>query len=432
MIELKNGADLELAIATAKNRFSKNWKNTTKTWSELVNRLSTTHRTHETVADYRKMGKDEQSNIKDIGGFVGGELRDGQRRNGHVLSRSMVTLDADFAPVDFWEDVETFTTYAVVAYSTHKHTPDKPRLRLIIPLSRKVTPEEYEAIARKLAADIGIDYFDDTTYEPTRLMYWPSTSKDGTFFFRYVDAPILDPDTILSSYTDWRDASFWPESSRCSTIRKKTADKQGDPLAKTGLIGAFCRAYTIQDAIAKFLPDVYLPCRTEGRYTYAKGSTAAGLVIYEDKFAYSNHGTDPISGQLCNAFDLVRIHLFGELDADAGDVATSKLPSWAKMMELAGKDEETRYQIGADKLEAAAEDFGEELKDPENKEWLKKLTTTKTGAYEATIANLKLIIKNDPNLRGIGGRDLFRNRYNVTQKLPWQRTGQTWTDLDTT
>ena len=430
MIELKNGADLELAIATAKNRFSKNWKNTTKTWSELVNRLSTTHRTHETVADYRKMGKDEQSNIKDIGGFVGGELRDGQRRNGHVLSRSMVTLDADFAPVDFWEDVETFTTYAVVAYSTHKHTPDKPRLRLIIPLSRKVTPEEYEAIARKLAADIGIDYFDDTTYEPTRLMYWPSTSKDGTFFFRYVDAPILDPDTILSSYTDWRDASFWPESSRCSTIRKKTADKQGDPLAKSGLIGAFCRAYTIQDAIAKFLPDVYLPCRTEGRYTYAKGSTAAGLVVYEDKFAYSNHGTDPISGQLCNAFDLVRIHLFGELDVDAGDVATSKLPSWAKMMELAGKDEETRYQIGADKLEAAAEDFGEELKDPENKEWLKKLTTTKTGAYEATIANLKLIIKNDPNLRGIGGRDLFRNRYNVTQKLPWQRTGQTWTDLD--
>ena len=100
-------------------------------------------------------------------------------------------------------------------------------------------------------------------------------------------------------------------------IVHKQAKRQGDPLTKEGLIGAFCRTYSIEAAIETFLIDVYLPCSVPDRYTYAGGSTAAGLVLYDDKFAYSNHGTDPASGKLCNAFDLVRIHKFGELDEDA-------------------------------------------------------------------------------------------------------------------
>ena len=35
---------------------------------------------------------------------------------------------------------------------------------------------EYPAVARKVAQEIGMDMFDDTTYQPHRLMYWPSTS----------------------------------------------------------------------------------------------------------------------------------------------------------------------------------------------------------------------------------------------------------------
>ena len=217
MAKLKHGGDLKIALATGKKRESLKWKNTTITWAELVERLSQTQRTYETVAEYAKMSKTDQSNIKDIGGFVAGELKDGRRKNGNVISRSLITLDADYAPQDIWDEIETLTTYALLAYSTHKHTPAKPRLRIIVPLSRSVTPEEYEAIARKLAADIGIDYFDDTTYQPARLMYWPSTSKDGEYFYRVLDLPILDADAVLSTYTDWRDASYWPESSRCAT-----------------------------------------------------------------------------------------------------------------------------------------------------------------------------------------------------------------------
>jgi len=435
MSSLKYGPDLKLQIATAKSRKETTWKNTTITWQELVDKLSKTHYTHETVEQYARMKKDEQDQIKDVGGFVGGHLREGKRRNGYVVSRSIITLDVDFATPDLWEYIELITDYAMLAYSTHKHRPDKPRYRLIIPLKEPVSAEAYEAIARKIADNIGMDYFDDTTYQPTRLMYWPSTSKDGEYFYRVIDAPILDPNKILDQYEDWRDTSYWPESSRAAATRKRTADKQEDPLEKPGLIGAFCRTYTIQEAIETFLPDVYVECLTPGRYTYTGGTTAAGLVVYDDKFAYSNHASDPISGQLCNAFDLVRIHKFGELDIDAKeDTPVNKLPSWQKMMELIINDEETKKTIGLERLEIAAQEFGdvtEAATDEADNDWITKLETDKSGRYTETIDNMLIILRNDPNLKNMVAKNLFNQRIEVKAKsTPWRRSGEFWSDTD--
>ena len=103
--------------------------------------------------------------------------------------------------------------YQCCIYSTHKHTPEHPRLRLIIPLFRDVGEEEYAAVSRMVAKEIGIDLFDDTTYEPERLMYWPSTSRNGIFVYEEKDGSLLDPDVFLNKYDDWRDTSTWPVSS---------------------------------------------------------------------------------------------------------------------------------------------------------------------------------------------------------------------------
>jgi hypothetical protein len=138
---------------------------------------------------------------------------------------------------------------AAAIYSTHKHTPEKPRLRLVIPLAREVTPDEYPAVSRRIAHTLGMDKFDDSTYDTARLMYWPSTSQDGVFVFDYLDAPLLDPDTILATYRDWKDISSWPMSSRVAEVVKRTTTKQKDPLEKGGIVGAFCRAYTIHEEV---------------------------------------------------------------------------------------------------------------------------------------------------------------------------------------
>ena len=178
-------------LATGRSRKEKKWKNQEISWQELVKNLSETHSTYETCVEYRAMNKDKQDAIKDIGGFVGGALKDGRRLNGNVISRSMLTLDLDFADKDFWDDLIMLNDFACCVYSTHKHTAEKPRLRLIIPLSRDVSAEEYEAIARRVAGDIGIDQFDDTTFQPARLMYWPSTSQDGVYQFEHQEGEWL-------------------------------------------------------------------------------------------------------------------------------------------------------------------------------------------------------------------------------------------------
>ena len=424
MQKIKN--DGPLPISTGRSRFEKHWKNKTMQWSALLEKLKHNVRTPETLTEYMKMSKTDQDKIKDIGGFVGGHLRNGRRKSGSVEYRQLVTLDADFAPEGLKEELEWIISGAYAVYSTHKHTPSKPRLRILIPLDRKVSEDEYEAIARKLAELIGIDYFDDTTYQASRLMYWPSSASDGEYVFEYADAQWIRADEILGMYTDWTDTSYWPESSRTAAIRKKTAAKQGDPTQKKGLIGAFCRTYSMQEAIETFLPDVYTPCAMPGRYTYTEGSTSAGLVIYDNLFAYSNHATDPASGKLCNAFDLVRIHKFGDLDKDiSGDMATTKLPSYTAMMEWVKEDKETVKTSVQERKEAAAESFGEDAED----DWMGGLTPSKSGGVANTLQNVLLILEHDEALKGIVFNQMADN-LEVKGKVPWKKEGRFWKDAD--
>lgn len=423
----------DLLIATGRSRYEKEWKNKTMPWSALLSRLAKSMETPETHAEYMKMNKEQQDKIKDIGGFVGGHLKDGRRKTGYVVARQLLTLDLDFPPAEFWDDIVNNLEIdsALAVYSTHKHTAAKPRYRLIMPLDREVTPDEYEAIARKIAEKIGIDYFDDSTFQPTRLMYWPSHSVDVEPFFQYYDAPFLAADSILAEYPDWTDTSYWPESSRMAGIRKRQADKQGDPLAKKGIVGAFCRTYTITQAIAKFLPDVYTQTAKEDRYTYAAGSTAAGLVVYDgDVFAYSNHSTDPAGGQLCNAFDLVRLHRFGHLDDGHEDRSGRDAPSYKAMATFASEDQSVSLTLANDTRARAVLDFEADLpEDDTDDSWKAKLVRGENGDVKPLITNAVLILENEPALQGIRYNELS-NGIEVKGKLPWPRPNKYWRDAD--
>lgn len=420
--------DKALDIALGNSRKTKTWKNRKMQWSEFLDRLATTTRTPETVAEYKAMGRNQQSEIKDVGGFVGGYCNNGSRSD--IRFRSILCLDADFADGDLWPDWALLYGNAAAVYSTHKHTPEKPRLRLVVPLARNVTPDEYQAIGRRVAATLSIDKFDDSTYDNGRLMYWPSTSQDGVYFFDHLDAPLLDPDAVLATYHDWRDVSSWPMSSRVADIVRKSAQKQQDPLDKGGLVGAFCRAYyPIQTAIDEYVP-TYQPCDEPNRYTYTEGSTASGVVIYDDKFSYSYHATDPASGQLCNAWDLVRLHHFHDLDADCdpGTPITSR-PSYKAMSQLATEDKRVKAQIVADRMAEAAEDF-EAL--PDEGEWRDKLKITEKGGIAQTIENVVIILSNDPKLSGRLGLNEMEHNIVALSSLPWRTVNgaSQWTDAD--
>lgn len=412
---------VRLNIAIGKSRWDTQWKNKTMTWSELLNRLKETTRTHETVEEYKALSKDDQGRIKDIGGFVGGHLIEGRRLKGNVKNRSLVTLDVDYANSEFWGDFTMFNDYAAALYSTHKHTPESPRLRLIIPLRRSVTPEQYEAIARRVAESINIELFDDTTYQPSRLMYWPSTPKNGEYIFEVQKGPMLDPQEILDTYGDWRDCSYWPESSRSQKKRKSLKDKQEDPLTKKGVIGAFCRTYDIHEAIDTFLNDVYTPCDIADRYTYIAGSTSAGLVTYEDKYAYSNHSTDPAGEQLCNAYDLIRIHKFGHLDEKASpNMRPTSLPSYKEMLKFIENDPKTKKTIVREGIQVQKDDFADVDISDYDDSWIDKLEIER-GRVASSIDNVTIILENDPRLKNVYAYDEFDHMEVALKSMPWRQ-----------
>ena len=406
-----------MKIAYGNSRMEKRWKNNEISWDDFCKRVSTTQTTTETVEEYRKMTKPQQDAVKDVGGFVGGHLRGGRRKTGTVLCRSMLTLDMDHGTPDILDELSLLNSHELCVYSTHKHTPEAPRLRLIFPLKRDVSEEEYPALARKVAQEIGMDLFDDTTYQPHRLMYWPSTSRNGEYVYQVMDGDILDPDAYLGMYDDWRDVSTWPVSSRESEAVEKSAKQQADPLAKTGAVGAFCRTYPIREAIEKFLPDVYAPSAMEGRYDYIPADSSAGVIIIDEKFAYSFHATDPACGQLLNAFDAVRVHKFPDDDPKK---------SYNAMAEFAVADERVKLRIFEEKRQAAAEDFDEA--DPDA--WKKQLQYEKKSMeLKNNLHNLMLILENDENLKGIVFNQLA-DGMEIRGKVPWPHPAKFWRDAD--
>lgn len=440
--------DIELIIAYAKSCNASKWRNKKTTWGEVAKSLTETTRTDETIKQYFSFSKDKQDEIKDVGGFVGGKLLGGTctikskgkpvehtlsepygwRRRGFVDHRQLVALDVDFGELDVWLDFKIYDV-AGMFYTTHKHTADGPRFRIVFPLDRPVTPEEYECIARVVASWLGMDHFDDTTYQPTRLMYYPSTAKNGEFVSDINDAPVMCADDVLAELEDWRDVTKWPRSSR---EKEKRVSEHGteleDPETKPGIIGAFCRAYSIEEAIAEFLNDVYIPAEDMGpdRYTYAKGSTSGGLVVY-GKHAYSNHNTDPAGQRSCNAFDLVRLHKFGDLDGDKDYADPTKAPSYRAMQDFAGG-------IGAVKMQMirprpSADDYdeaeGKARRVGKLDEWVAELETDRAGVC-STIENIVKVLSNDENLAGRFGFNEFEQRETVTAAVYWDKPGTTY------
>ncbi|GHU75410.1 hypothetical protein AGMMS49992_19340 [Clostridia bacterium] len=404
-----------MKIAYGNSRLSRKWSNKEITFEELCGRVATPIRTSETMVEYARMPKAQRDNVKDVGGYVVGHLRGGQRKKTNVECRSAITLDADFADTGFLQRVSDAGHIALI-YSTHGHIPDAPRFRLILPLSRDITADEYSCVARMVAHDIGMDAFDDSTYEPSRLMYWPSTPQDGEYICETIDGAAVDPDTCLQRLTDWTDCTLWPTSTRQSSVIEHNARSQADPLAKEGVVGAFCRAYSVEDAIAEFLLNVYTPAVISGRYTYLPGSTSAGVAIYGDgRWAYSHHGTDPAAGMLLNAFDLVRVHKFPGLDDKEG---------YKAMCSLAVQNDRVKEQLSEERLAEAAREFAP------NEKWTKALEYDKSGKLKDTLDNLILILQHDPNLSDIR-YNVLRRGIDFTGEPPWDPVlYPTWAEND--
>lgn len=431
--------DRNLQLYIGNSRLTKEWNNVSISWSAFIGRLSNPAKTPESMLEFDQATKAERDRLKDVGGFVGGAFSGKHRKNTELISRDLVTLDLDNANDSVVKRVATGGCSAVV-YPTRSSRPENLRYRVIIPTDRPMTPEEYEPVARQLAKMLGIlEFCDPTTFQSARLMFFPSISIDQTFDLEHFDEPFVSVDGVLASF-DWRNATQWPTAPKEGIKHRTTISRQQDPRAKGGVIGSFCRAYSISEAIEKFLKGVYLPTDTEDRFSYAQGSSTGGAVVYDDTFLYSHHATDPCCDKLVNAFDLCRIHLFGSLDGSREfDLPDHKTSSFASMAKLAMQDEEVVKLVGEEKLAKAKEVFSvveeptpQEAVSP-GEDWTRKLDWRKDGkGLKNSLSNCVIVLEHDATFRGKIVYDEFTDKVIVTNPLPWgaRDSNREWTDTD--
>lgn len=469
-----------LDISVADSRFGP-WKSKSYTIEAFYHLLSEPIRGKETRKEFDALTKREQSDMKDVGGFVGGALKNGQRKAGHVINRCLVSLDIDNVPTEKDDTDSTGITYEnlvakvrnlrcnFAVYPTRKSRPSAPRLRVVFPTNRAMTADEYEPIARLCAKfiDPTMGIFDRTTFQPHRMMYWPSCCADTDYKFdSAANAPLIDVDGLLRTLPNWQDAAQWPRCPDEAEVEQRSADTQQLPTNKKGIIGAFCRVYDVPAAIEKFIPGTYE--RNGNRLTYKAGSSANGAILYQDgQFLYSHHATDPASEQLCNSFDLVRIHLFGDLDAVASRTTPiSKMPSYEAMCHMVKDDADVQKQLMDDKHNEVLKDFDGVKPAPKtleanvlgsdviaNDDGSNDLPTQIDHPYMARPAktnesfipatndkgnvssgaeNAQALIETDPRLKNRIFRNTLSGRIICVGPFPWDyRTGlRPWRDVD--
>ncbi len=135
---------------------------------------------------------------------------------------------------------------------------------------------------------------------------------------------------------------------------------------------------------------------------------------------YSYHAKDLAYLRLCNAFDIVRIHKFSDMDDKT---------SFQAMCDFAMQVDDVRLLAANERLAGAEADFTAIGDD----DWKKRLKfQPRTSLLENSVYNLNLILANDLDFQNFAYNEMA-NRIQVTGPLPWERPEGNvfWRDADT-
>lgn len=418
----------------------------TFTWSALVGLLGNYAVGSETLAEYLDKPKAEQLRLKDVGWYNGNHYSQPVREGRYITGVDLLTLDIDNGDAEITSRIvallDPFLADDGFAYflgSTRKHTDAKPRLRLVVPLSRTATVDEADALRRMVAFRVGMPACDTVSFRANQVMFWPSRSRDGAQYTQEGKGDWLDVDAALATWypNGWTNRESWPlhPNEDKSAVSREQA-KLGDPREKPGIIGLWCQTYSITDILTTFLADEYVPGSKEGRWTHVGGTAGDGAIVYgDDLWLYSHHQTDPGTGQSLNAWDLVRVHKFGHLDAKTSPtVQINNKPSTRAMSNFVQEVPEFKRALA----ESAVAEFKEAGalasagKDEDAIALAERFTYDKKGLIEASRANLEAIISHLPIFAGALGFNVNAGMKVWRRWMPWHEETRKLQRMDET
>jgi putative DNA primase/helicase len=378
--------------------------NVETSFRKLSERVSKPLPTPETFAAYSKAGDAEKHRLKRIAGWmIRCPISGGKRTKDSVEPGRLITLDIDKATPDFAERLlagKVFKGYTLIAHTTRSHTPENPRFRIILLAHKPITADDYQRVVRILSQNLDPDMevVDKVSARAAQLMYMPSCSVDMQKYFIHYEQK--------GSEVDWEKVVFeWEERTGADSTDitklpryrdedelRDVMDKVEDPLLKKGPVGFFCRAYTISELVTgkggeePMLEGFYDVSEwnndgTPKRLTYLLGHSQNGVVLYnDDTLCYSHHGSDPAADRTLNAFDLVRIHKFGEEDDDM-KAAPNARKSYKDMVAFCKGQPAYKRQMGLDKYDMAAM-----LDDVDDNDWVEGETVEDLLGFDHVMA----------------------------------------------
>lgn len=163
-------------------------------WDKFIDRM-TTH---------------EEAKEKGGAFFVGGHFSSKQRKEHDMVSRTLLTLDADKLDMSIdeieFELISLFNSF--VAYTTFSHGKnDQSSLRIVMPLSREVSPDEYRHLSRAYGQTFPLR-LDECSYKPNQAMFFPTCPDTDKAWSMSQDGPAVDVDHWLGEAEDIDDEPF--------------------------------------------------------------------------------------------------------------------------------------------------------------------------------------------------------------------------------
>jgi putative DNA primase/helicase len=406
---------VNLDIATAPKRDSRHWIQTEITWSDILRWVDT------------------PANVKEAGNYLLGRIAETtathppsttpctnlHRRKDAIKDRCVLCLDVDHPDVGFAEHVLATLGHQALLHTTFTSSPDAPRYRLLIPLDRRLLPDEYIIAARSLMQRLGEHQFDPGSSQPERYMFLPAAQHAGWFESWSLEGPVISSAMLLEEFEE--DLSNKP-------MPKPHRNKR-DPFEIDGVIGAFNRSYQDIDVL---IEEYELPYVAAGgdRWHLSGARSAAGMGQVSPGLFFSHHIGDPAAGKTCSAFDLVRLHRFGDLDDGCTpQTPINRLPSNTAMLDVASTDPRVTAELVGVDFEASMDDVASD------NDWRIGLKLAKrTGKFVDIISNWDLLTTHDPVFRGLFYNELSLSIETATD-LPWRpidRSGATFSDVDRT
>ena len=159
-----------MIISLGKSELSKAIIKKDVAWQQIVKKYST----HKVTA------------VKGGEYVIGGEFGGGVRDEASMISRTLLVIDIDSYDGHIDELVFDLSMcpFAFVAYSTWRHTPETPRVRVIAELSRPVTPDEYRVLAKAACESLAVPVaaIDPCSWTPNQPMFAPQHPEGGSFW----------------------------------------------------------------------------------------------------------------------------------------------------------------------------------------------------------------------------------------------------------